>query len=195
MRINVFEGARRIALLLGAIWVIGVATFTVSDWERDTRVKIVFARSGPGQPWLRATPAERYSDCTFADASQSREFTTKGKTSVSATLCFKASKFKNNRMLVPYKQDGEGMWWGAGAYSDEVKAYTTEAADAFRLAMTDEEWADGQLWPTRWKTVRNAAGVLFGGLVLLWLFTAIFGWIVRGFLAIPKGQDRRPPEG
>lgn len=31
-----------------------------------------------------------------------------------------------------------------------------------------------------------------GGLVFLWVFSWAVGWIVRGFMGIPKGHDRRP---
>ncbi len=31
-----------------------------------------------------------------------------------------------------------------------------------------------------------------GGLIFLWGFSWAVGWIVRGFMGIPKGHDRRP---
>jgi hypothetical protein len=33
---------------------------------------------------------------------------------------------------------------------------------------------------------------LVGGLVFLWVLSWTTGWIVRGFLGIPMGQDRKP---
>ena len=32
---------------------------------------------------------------------------------------------------------------------------------------------------------------LIRGLLFLWAFTLVTGWIVRGFMSIPKGQDHR----
>jgi hypothetical protein len=31
-----------------------------------------------------------------------------------------------------------------------------------------------------------------GGLVFIWAFTWIVGWITRGFMGIPRGQDSKP---
>jgi len=35
------------------------------------------------------------------------------------------------------------------------------------------------------------AGWLISGLLFLWAFTWVTGWIVRGFMDIPKGRDHR----
>jgi len=35
-------------------------------------------------------------------------------------------------------------------------------------------------------------GVVFGGLLFILVITSIVGWIVRRFMGIPSGQDRRP---
>lgn len=32
-----------------------------------------------------------------------------------------------------------------------------------------------------------------GGLAFIWVFTWGVGWIVRGFMGIPRGQDKKPP--
>jgi len=36
--------------------------------------------------------------------------------------------------------------------------------------------------------------VLGGGLAFGWVFMAVMGWVVRGFLGVPTGADERPPE-
>lgn len=190
MNINVFEGARRIAMLMAGFWAIGVVA--VNFWERETRVKMVFPVRGPGLAWTRVAPSKTYSECELDDASESQSATTNAGTPVSVTLCFKAMKFKDDRMLVPYRVDEKGMWWGATSYSDDVKKYTKDVAQNFHLSKADEEWADSQLWPIRWRKVKKASAWLFGGLLVLWMFTAIVGWIARGFFGIPSGRDSRP---
>lgn len=195
MRINFFEGARRIALLTAALWSIGVVAYNVSEWERDTRVKLVFAVRSPDLPATRTTPSSTYLDCEFSDAEESRELVTPSGTPLTAWLCFKASRFKNGEMLVPYKDNRDGTWLGARRWSSDVKAYTKEVAGSFRLSKDDQEWADTQLWPTRWRKLGEVTSLLLGGLLAIWAFTAIVGWIVRGFIGIPRGKDFREKQG
>lgn len=189
MNINAFEGARRIAMLMAGFWAIGVVA--INFWERETRVEMVFAVRGPGLVWTRVAPSKTFGNCEFKDASESHRATTNAGTPVSVTLCFKAMNFKDDR-LVPYRVDEKGMWWGATSYSDDVRKYTKDVAQNFHLSKADEEWADSQLWPVRWRKVMEASTWLFGGLLALWIFTVVVGWIVRGFLGIPSGQDARP---
>ena len=51
----------------------------------------------------------------------------------------------------------------------------------------NEEW---------WKSWRSAYGqglaIMIGGLVTLWIFSLAMGWIIRGFLGIPRRMDSRP---
>jgi len=42
--------------------------------------------------------------------------------------------------------------------------------------------------------VKTVLAVLFGGLAFGWVFMAVTGWVVRGFLGVPRGADERPPE-
>ncbi len=35
------------------------------------------------------------------------------------------------------------------------------------------------------------ASVAFGGLLFILVFTWVVGWIVRGFMGIPRGQDKK----
>ena len=41
-------------------------------------------------------------------------------------------------------------------------------------------------------TVKLALIFLFAGLASLWALTWATGWIVRGFMGIPRGKDHRP---
>lgn len=192
MKINIFEGSRRIALLIGGIWAIGVIGTFGDTWSEDTAVKMVFAVPSPGQPATRDTPESEYSECAFKDHSESRYFVTSSGTRVRAILCFKAREFRDGQMLIPYKVDSTGALWGDRRYSDNVSTYTKKVADSFRLSKQYEHWADSQLWPTRLQRFKVVVAFLFGGLIALWIFTAVVGWIVRGFLGIPRGKDLKP---
>lgn len=43
-----------------------------------------------------------------------------------------------------------------------------------------------------WREIGSNAGFPLGWLAFLLALTWAVGWIVRGFLGIPHGQDRRP---
>lgn len=51
-------------------------------------------------------------------------------------------------------------------------------------------------WSRRWNgftsRIEEAAPVVFGSILFLWIFAAVIGWIIRGFAGIPSGQDFRP---
>jgi len=35
------------------------------------------------------------------------------------------------------------------------------------------------------------AGIAFGGVLFILVFTWAIGWIIRGFMGIPRGQDKK----
>ncbi len=63
---------------------------------------------------------------------------------------------------------------------------------AFKIRDEDE----GQLNEKWWESWRSAYGqglaAILGGLFALWIFSLAMGWIVRGFLGIPRGMDYKP---
>jgi hypothetical protein len=187
IRINVFEGARRVALLLAALWVIGVVVIGYAD---EPRVHLSYLVLSP-----HGTPKSNFDGTTSCSADDRQEYkslrTAKG-TSLWVTICFKSLQFPKGEMLVPYKENRDGTMWGAGKYSREVSSYTESYASEFRLPAVDEGWADGRYWPERWEQAKISGAWLVGGVFALWLFTAVAGWIVRGFAGIPMGMDRRP---
>lgn len=79
----------------------------------------------------------------------------------------------------------EIIWdWEAQTFADHVK-------DTLVLSRTEEEWIDEQWWVKLWEQIRQGLLVSSAGLVFLWGAIWSIGWIVRGFLGIPRGQDRR----
>ena len=63
--------------------------------------------------------------------------------------------------------------------------------ETFVLPQSDEEWIDGQWWPLFMKEIGWGALGAVSGLLFLLAFTWTTGWIVRGFMGIPKGQDHK----
>lgn len=199
MATNSFEGARRIAKLVAALWILGwiVAAFTSSSsvWG------VTYQIAGPG-----AVPIRVESGCDTADdASESLSRTTSKGTYVALTLCFKHSVFDDGRKLIPYLLD-KGTYddileskivkvRGNEKYSTDVLNYTRSVASSFKLSKSDEEWIDAQGWSVRLKEFGWGALWVIGGLVFIWGFSLAVGWIVRGFRGIPQGQDRREEKG
>lgn len=236
MRLNIFEGARRIALVCGVLWVGGCVTYGVVN---EPHARMFFSIAGVGAPPVRAE------SCGLDDATG---YVPRGeKVPVWVTLCFTAQRAKDGRMLVPYPSNGisvrmpngtivEGVPEGlsradmttrlkAGNYDVEklltpaapsppgesaseperlrmfalgdsgsvnVRTHVDTVEAAFTFPGSALREAEQQVWDARlsqWKTTGLA---MLGGLAVGWLLVATFGWVIRGFLGIPRGQDARP---
>lgn len=174
---------------MALLWVAGVVAFTVFD---QPFIAVTYLVSKPDIPPVRSDSSCKYGD----NALEFVTVKTKKGTDAHVTLCFVAQTFSDGRKLIPYRVDrSTGQLWGNEGYSSDVKTYREWVKAGFVLDQAGETWIDGQWWPKRWKQVLYGALWLFGGLAFLWGLTWTIGWIMRGFLGIPRGQDRRPPEG
>ena len=61
----------------------------------------------------------------------------------------------------------------------------------FALYICGQEARDGQWWPQLLKDLGQKVLGIISGLLFLWAFTWVIGWIVRGFKGIPRGQDKK----
>jgi len=179
-RFNIFEGSRRIALLVKCLWVIGAL---IIGWMEYPNISLLFVTHGPGQDFQLATG----DDCSIG--TDGIEFISRdigdGKTA-SIRLCFKARRDNSGQQVVPYKVESSGTWWGNGPYSSEVQA------EAFAVTAVDQQVAREEWERQWWKNIRNGVLIAIGGWIALSLLQVVIGWVVRGFLGIPWGQDRRP---
>lgn len=225
MTINIFEGARRVALALGGLWVLGCLVYAVFS---KPYVSLTYAI-----PTYGATPTP-VETCGVHDASKYTSASTSGGERVSITLCFVADRAENGSYLIPFRQivsssnpEAAKVYaarkealrqgahteasqlatylfnmpinpsepvtlWMASEYDSDVRAYMDETAASFKLLPHDLarlQQLKGQKRREQWE---QALQVLFGGLAVGWALTAGVGWIVRGFMGIPRGQDRRP---
>lgn len=296
MKLNVFEGARRIALALGALWVVGCIAYAVFA---EPYLSATFAIPGPSEPPVKA---ER---CADDDATAYTTAKTSKGHSIGISLCFTAHTAEDGRRLVPYtvapweaarrtleeasgKQSDEhqltpaalypalrdavvkgdtdrvrrlgtliqalttadkhavwivtnkdkrgteefeftarayreakddiaratkaatdakalpqwtqapevkrpaGVWLMNEKNSGEVSKYTRAAAERFSVGASDMEGLEALHSRALFEQWKLAVQVLAGGLVFGWVLMAATGWIVRGFLGIPRGQDARP---
>lgn len=96
MRVNSFEGARRIALAAGFFWVAGCLAFAIFS---TPHASLTYAIDWPGQA---AKKAER---CAGPDATRHISADIGKSRSIGVTLCFTAHESDDGRMLIPYERE------------------------------------------------------------------------------------------
>ena len=119
--------------------------------------------------------------------------TSQSGTSVAIDLCLLAMEFgEDKRQLVPYKIDQKNMTWGAASYSSEVTAYEKQLEARFGLPPEDNNWVDKEKSRRYWENWKNILAMLGIALATFAGIVWAIGWIVRGFMGVPRGLDRKP---
>jgi hypothetical protein len=185
MKFNIFEGARRIALLISVIVTVITLTALVVD---DPYVSVQYSIAQPNGAFVKMQ------DSCPSDASL-HYFSSKTSTGedVSVHLCLLTMAFdKNNVRLIPYKIDEQGMIWGAASYSSEVSDYKKKVEARFKIPADDEYSVKKEISQRYRENWISGLGYLFAGLAVFAGVVWAIGWITRGFLGIPHGMDKRP---
>jgi hypothetical protein len=157
-------------------------------FTNDPYVPAAFSVSRPDGAFMR-------SDDPCPDKSAKHYFTaiTASGKRVSIDLCLLAMPFGADRsMLVPYRVDDKGMIWGAAPYSSEVSELERSLENRFKLSPADETRLEAEVSRRYWHQIKEGIEYLAIGLGLFGAFVWSTGWIVRGFLGIPRGMDTRP---
>ena len=182
MKINIFSGARRLALVLAALaalLALGITAFN------EPYVSLNYTVAAPNAPFVRTEE-----DCPDKGAQHFITASAPQGKSVSVALCLLPTTFgEDNAELIPYKIDSKGMIWGAEEYSSEVFAYEKELERRFRLSPSDLAAIESERSAKYWQQWRETLLYLAIGLAAFWLLVAAVGWIVRGFVGIPFGKD------
>ena len=185
MKLNVFEGARRIALLVAGLFTIGCVAYAILNEPYTT---LQYAVRWPG---IAPALVEK---CSSDDANEYLTRQTPNGGNINVNLCFVAHKVDSSgEMLVPYGPAGSKMWM-AKKYSAEVSNYTGSVAQSFQLderGIKEAKERKRAALLDQWKEVMQ---FLFGGLAAGWALVAAIGWIARGFMNIPRGKDKRLSE-
>ncbi|WP_291518410.1 hypothetical protein [Acidovorax sp.] len=225
MELNVFAGARRIALAVSGLWALGCLAYAVFS---EPYVLPTFAVQTYG---ASPVPAD---NCESRDATKYLTVQAASSERVSIALCFIADRADNGSYLIPYREvvsaanpeaarvytarkealrqgaatdaarlteyllampidssEPRTVWMGS-ENDTEVRTYIDNLAASFRLSPSDIEWLQELKRQKLWEQWKQALQILFGGLAVGWAVTAGVGWIVRGFLGIPRGKDHRP---
>jgi hypothetical protein len=195
MKLNIFEGARRIALGFGAIWLIGCLAYAMFS---VAYVSVTYVVPGFEESAIKGTA------CGKQDAERYITAVTSNGRSVGVNLCFTASEASDGRMLVPYtlnikNPDAQNPWDKYTVlmnepYSTSVRDYTELVGNRFKFPESDTKDVEKLLWDARLNQWKEALQFALCGVAFLWAAVAGIGWIVRGFMGIPRGKDVRPAE-
>lgn len=181
---NVFEGARRIAFFIGALWAVGILLITYHDTPYVAQNYQIFEPGGG--------PYRTDDSCLSPNRSEYVDTKTEAGELIYIHLCFVASKAESGRMLIPFTKTADSKSFLMNeAYSDDVTAYTRKVAENFSLPTYDEKYLNNKYSDAKWHDIKSNVKILIIGLFGLWIFTAVMGWIVRGFLGISVGSDKR----
>ncbi len=185
MSINIFEGARRIAFLIAVVAAIGTLIALVTH---EPYMPVQYSIAHPTAPFVRSEepcPSEAGKHYFTARTANGKE--------ISVDLCLLAMSFgQAGDRLVPYKVDERGMIWGAPSYSSEVSAYERALERRFKVSPRDEQEIANELSRRYRDNFLSGLGYLAVGLAIFGAIVWAIGWIMRGFLGIPRGMDRRP---
>jgi hypothetical protein len=180
MAINVFEGARRLmAVALVLILIVGMAAVYNSSPYLSRYYLVNFAGSPTA---VDSCPAG--SDLEYTSAQVDGN-------SVSIELCFPGFVTEEGRSVIGYV-DSAGQVLGNDRYSPAVDAYVENKKDGFTIPPAHVGHLRELLSAARQKERLLIIGVTLAAMFAFWLACVIFGWIVRGFLGIPSGADRKP---
>lgn len=77
-----------------------------------------------------------------------------------------------------------------------VESYISERTQNPGITQNELLYVERNLWKQKpkaiWERLKESIPFFAGGIIFLWLFSAVLGWIIRGFTGIPSGQDFRP---
>jgi hypothetical protein len=186
MNVNIFEGARRIQfLLLLAVGALGVwlAWETSSGLERN--YDVVLDRNG-------AISFQGIQECRAEDSTRYYSQQLKSGAWIRGDLCYRTFVAQSGERVVLNRIDQQGRQWGAPIYSSETMDLQRRADDAFTVPTQDLPRINKDIRKKLWKSRVQILGYTVITMGALWLVGLILGWIVRGFLGIPNGRDRRP---
>lgn len=186
MKFNIFEGARRIALLCG-LTVTAVVLWELSTYE--PRLSQTYTIENVGSQVVKTDLG-----CP-SDAKEHRfEVITRDlNRPVQVKLCFLASLFgENQSALIPYLMTKDGTVWGGTEYSSAVMSYVKSVEKNFVLPVEDELRLKKDYDRLYWDKWINGLKELAIGLLAFVCVVYSVGWIMRGFLGIPRGMDHRP---
>ena len=153
-------------------------------------------KSSEGRPWEKHR-ANKEDDSWYKDS----PIVTPEKQTAATSVGLPSSPFKgmsDAELLAAYQKEkaqamnGPLKYLMKERYSSEVMAYGRQVAVHFSLSEDGMKDAEQAVWDARLKQWKEALQFALGGVAFLWAAAAGIGWVVRGFMGIPRGKDTRP---
>ncbi len=192
MAINVFEGARQVSILLTVALTLGFSAYTLKHYnEYPPYIPVTYVPTDSVE-----APMMRVEECPpLSFTTPEIKMETKNGTVATVYLCRADSEYEEVIALAK-EADRKGVREmqdrAVKRHSALYKHSPMETAQIKAALVEDEEWVDDQWLP---EILKNYLGPLVGfvsiSLLYLWVFTWAVGWLVRGFMGIPRGQDKK----
>lgn len=180
---NVFEGARRISMVIAAAGVLISAIVAHND---KPYIAIPFQIRNIDLPPVQADGCKPFDTDVLESVTR---WTPQGE-KFTADICFTASVAQDGRMLVPF-QSKDGPFLMGPNNSDQVREYTSFIAQRFAVPEGGNDAVNNAIEHQKSMHYVRSLGFLALGLFIFWIFVSIIGWIVRGFAGIPTGRDTK----
>ena len=186
MKMNIFEGARRIVKIIAGLWLLGCVgyAFTINPY-----VSVTYVVSAPHQ-----SPSLMTTTCPDSAARETNwDYKTKKGNEVAVTLCFLSSLdfIGAKTPLIPYVA-ADGKIYGNEKYAPGVVSYAKEVMKNFELPAQEQATLDAKAREKWWSAVWMNVQILIAGLIFIFGFAWCVGYVVRGFMGVPRGSDVRP---
>jgi hypothetical protein len=191
MKINWFEGGRRMTALLQGILVTCCLIYVAFS---NVRTGLILESSFPDQPF-----AISQDDCEYGrDAREDLYDYRFGAELIDVVLCFRAEPTDKGGLAIAYAPaDKPGSYWMADRYSSPVAEYVKRRSREFSptadIIAQSEKAQNERWWREKKQYLEDAFQVGAIGCLFLWLFSSLMGWIIRGFAGIKSGQDFKDP--
>lgn len=182
MKLNIFSGARRLALLLAAL--VSVLALGITAFH-EPKVAPRYTVTAPNAPFLRTNEW-----CSNDAALHFFEAPDPSGDSVHVTLCLPSvSSTGGEAEPRRYKINSKGVIWAAANNSTDLLTYQEALERRFRLTPSLLEPVAAENAEMYWQQWRTTLLYLPIGLGVFWLLVTAVGWVVRGFVGIPHGKD------
>jgi hypothetical protein len=200
MATNVFEGARRISKIVAAIWIIGWIVGAYYTYESvKTTINVIYKITG-----FKEAPIRIMEECPPDSIMNYVDIKTKSDTKVLVKLCREKPRISELMALAKNLEEKGDIKLAGRALDKIYNLFINKKPDSTEIAQleaalvkadangdTDEAWIDNQGKSLVQKQIGREVMVAISGILFLLVFTWAIGWIVRGFMGIPKGQDNK----
>jgi len=181
MKINIFEGARRLTQILMGLVVLGAA---IIIWNHSPYMEDYYQIDAPDKAPYKVEKCDKNAEHISVDTNESLS------KDDHVTLCFKKMLASDGMWLLPYKLEGD-IYRLNNSFSEDVSSYIELKSRDFVLSESDRKSFKTRWWVQRAKEIAEIVGYLFVALLCIHFLSMLIGWTTRGFLGIQNGKDHR----